>query len=133
MSEKINLGFTELGKALAGLEQIIVKPMQEDNSNIDASIQRFEFTIELFWKLLRAILESKGVEVQYPKDVLKEAYKGHLIDDENLWLQMLNDRNLTSYTYEEKLANRIYSNIKIYTPLFRATYDRLQKNVARES
>jgi nucleotidyltransferase substrate binding protein (TIGR01987 family) len=91
---KIELGFSKLSRALTSLEDIASKPQQEDRSNIDASIQRFEFTIELFWKLLRAILESKGVEVQYPKDVLREAFKGHLIDHEQEWLKMLLDRNI---------------------------------------
>lgn len=56
---KMEWGFLKLGKALISLEKIIVKPDQEDRSNIDAAIQRFEFTIELFWKLLKNILESK--------------------------------------------------------------------------
>lgn len=77
---KIELGFSKLSRALISLEDILFKLVLEDRSNIDATIQRFEFTIELFWKLLRVILESKGVEVQYPKDVLREAFKGHLID-----------------------------------------------------
>ena len=68
---KIKLAFAKLEKALNALEIIASKPMQEDRSNIDATIQRFEFTVELFWKLLKYILESKGVEVQYPKDVTR--------------------------------------------------------------
>ncbi len=130
MSYKIELLFTKLGKALVALEQMTCKPMQEDRSNIDATIQRFEFTIELFWKLLKAILENLGVEVQYPKDVLKESYRGHLIDQEHLWLEMLKDRNLTSHTYEEKLADTIYMHIKAYTPVLRSTYDQLHVKFA---
>lgn len=93
---KIESGFTKLQKTLLALETIAFKPVQADRSNIDATIQRFEFTIELFWKLLKSILESKGVEVQYPKDVLREAFTGHLIEDELTWLTMMNfgKRNL---------------------------------------
>ncbi|MCC8371288.1 MAG: HI0074 family nucleotidyltransferase substrate-binding subunit [Rickettsia endosymbiont of Pseudomimeciton antennatum] len=122
---KIELGFSKLSKALISLEDIAFKPVLEDRSNIDASIQRFEFTIELFWKLLRVILQSKGVEVQYPKDVLREAFKGHLIDHEQEWLKMLLDRNITSHTYDQQLADKIYNNIKSYIPILRNTFDKL--------
>ncbi|WP_316353807.1 HI0074 family nucleotidyltransferase substrate-binding subunit [Candidatus Trichorickettsia mobilis] len=126
MSEsKIKLAFVKLQKALYALEIIAVKPLQEDRSNIDATIQRFEFTIELFWKLLKSILESKGVEVLYPKDILREAYKGYLIDHEEQWLRMLKDRNLTSHTYDENLADIIYQRILTYVPLFKETYIKL--------
>ncbi|WPY01397.1 Nucleotidyltransferase substrate binding like protein [Candidatus Trichorickettsia mobilis] len=128
MSEpKIKLAFVKLQKALYALEIIAKKPLDEDRRNIDATIQRFEFTIELFWKLLKSILESKGVEVQYPKDVLREAYKGYLIDHEEQWLQMLKDRNLTSHTYDydENLADIIYQRILTYVPVFKETYVKL--------
>ena len=103
MSQKLTISFEKLGKALNALEVMVNKPLQEDRSNIDACIQRFEFVIELYWRLLKRILEARGREVFYPKDVLQEAYAGHLIDDETLWLQMLNDRNQTSHTYDEEL------------------------------
>jgi nucleotidyltransferase substrate binding protein (TIGR01987 family) len=124
---KIELAFGKVQKALLALVSVAEKPMQDDEIIVDATIQRFEFTIELFWKLLKVILESKGVEVQYPKDVLREAFKGHLIDDEEQWLSMLKDRNLTSHTYDEKLAHEVYERIKAYVPVFMSTLDHLLK------
>jgi len=64
---KIESVFSTLEKTLKSLETIAFKPFQEDRSNIDATIQRFEFTIELFWKVLKAILESKGWQFNIPK------------------------------------------------------------------
>lgn len=125
LSPALTLSFEQTKLALAALQQMVEKPMQADRSNIDACIQRFEFTIELFWKLLRRILESKGVLVVYPKDVLRSAYAGGLIDDELQWLQMLKDRNQTSHTYNEKLADEIYQHIKEYFPLLETTYLKL--------
>jgi nucleotidyltransferase substrate binding protein (TIGR01987 family) len=119
--------YEKLHKALISLELILKARNRSDRSNIDATIQRFEFTIELFWKFLKRILDSKGIEVRFPKDVLKEAYAGHLIDDEQTWLDMLRDRNLTSHTYDEELADRIYENIKIYFPILDTTTQKLQK------
>ena len=122
-NHKIEPRLQKLSKALMALETVAKKPMEQDRSNIDATIQRFEFTIELFWKLLKAILEEKGVSVQYPKDVLQESFNGHLIDNEADWLNMLNDRNLTSHTYDEELANKIFTNIQKYMPILRKTFD----------
>lgn len=122
---KIALGFSKLEKPLKALEIMASAPPQEHRAHIDATIQRFEFTIELFWKLLKAILEYKGINVQYPKDVLKEAYQGDLIDHETVWLNMMQDRNLTSHTYDENLADKIYQHIQSYVPVFRVTFDTL--------
>ena len=124
---KIDLAFQKVKKALTSLDEMAKAPQQANRGNIDAAIQRFEFTIELFWKLLKKILESKGVLTEYPKDVLREAYRGHLIDDENVWLSMLKDRNLTSHTYDEKIANEIYDHIQGYLPVFASTLEHLRK------
>lgn len=118
----LKLAFQQTGQAIAGLKQMVEKPMQSDRSNIDACIQRFEFTIELFWKLLRRILETRGVIALYPKDVLRAAFSGELIDHETQWLGMLHDRNQTSHTYNEKLADEIYGRIKKYFPVIETTY-----------
>lgn len=117
-------------KALEDLRIVLYKPMDEDRGNIDASTHRFKLTIELFWKLLKRILEAKGVEVRYPKDVLKEAYAGRLIDDEKAWLRMLKDRNLTSHTYDENLADEIYAHIKLYYPILEQALQKIENTLS---
>ncbi len=106
---------------------MLEKPVTEDRSTIDAAIQRFEFTIELFWKLLKKILASKGVDVVYPKDVMRQAYAGHLIDSEQVWISMLRDRNITLHAYNEELADEIFNNIKHYYPVLYTTLQSLKK------
>lgn len=126
MTAPITESFQQLTKALNALKVMLDKPMEQDRGNIDASIQRFEFCVELFWKYLKRIIESRGKEVSYPKDVLQEAYAGKLIDDESTWLQMLRDRNLTSHTYNEQLADEIYTHIKLlFYPVMKKTLDAL--------
>jgi nucleotidyltransferase substrate binding protein (TIGR01987 family) len=125
MNDAITNALAKAGKALGSLELMAAEPMQANRGNIDATIQRFEYTIELFWKLLKRVLQSLGREVVYPKDILREAYAGKLIGDEDIWLQMLQDRNLTSHTYNEELADSIYQNIKGYLPTLRTTYGEL--------
>lgn len=123
--QKVKFKLEKLRKALEALEAIYLKPNLEDRSNIDATIQRFEFTFELFWKVLKEFFYQKGLEVNYPKDVIKEAYADNLIQNESLWIQMLKDRNLTSHTYDETLANEIFKNIKNYVPVLREAFNKI--------
>ena len=89
--------------------------LAEDRSNplaIDGSIQRFEFCFELGWKLLKKVLmDVEGIEALSPKKALQFAYQFSWIEDEQAWLKMLNDRNLTSHTYREDYAEEIYSQL----------------------
>ena len=123
MTSKLQLSFDRLENALKSLDAMLNKPLDKDRAVMDASIHRFEFTIELYWKLLKRIIESLGKEVSYPKEVLREAYAGNLIDDEITWLAMLNDRNETSHTYNEDVANKIYEHIRSYYPIMKKTFD----------
>lgn len=113
---KTQIKFEKFCKALATLEAIYLKPVMDDRANIDATIQRFEFTFELGWKFLKDYFEEKGLILNYPKEIIQEAFAVGLINDEYLWLQMLSDRNMTSHTYNEKLADEIYERIKKYVP-----------------
>ena len=65
--------------------------------------------------------------------MLQEAYRGHLIEHEKQWLEMLKNRNLTSHTYDEILANIIYQKILTYIPIFKETYTKLAKTFNNES
>lgn len=124
--DQVKQAFEVTEKVLNALKVIVDKPMQEDRGNVDAAIHRFEFSIELFWKLLKRILILQGVEAVYPKEVLQQAYAGHLIDQEQVWLAMLRDRNLTSHTYNEQLADEIYENVKKYYPILAVTFKELK-------
>lgn len=121
--------FEKLENALLRLENIYKNEPGEDQVYIDATIQRFEFTIELFWKFLQEYFRTKEVYIQYPKDVFKQAFTSHIIDDENSWLQMLKDRNLTSHTYDEELANQMFKRIQTYVPLMRSLVNRIKKEL----
>jgi len=80
----------------------------------DATIQRFEFTFEVIWKALKLYLERQGYECGGPRPTLKKAFAENLIptpEEADQWLQMIEDRNLTSHTYDEALAERIYAHI----------------------
>lgn len=120
--------FDLLGKAIHRLKEVMIhpKPTQIDYL-IDATIQRFEFTIELFWKALKKILFYEKIESTTPRDTLNKAYQYYLIDDEALWLKMMDDRNNTSHAYKESEAARIFLNIQNYLPIFEKTYQKLKE------
>lgn len=126
--QQISDNMDKLDKALKSLHVMVDKPMDIDRSNIDATIQRFEFCVELFWKTLKHVLTDLGVDVNYPRDTLQAAYAGKLINQEDVWLAMLRDRNLTSRTYNEELADDIYARIvNIYYPLLQQSFDTIQE------
>lgn len=78
----------------------------------DGVIQRFEFTTELAWKTTREYLIEEGiVNINTPKAVMREAYAADIINNEQGWLQILNDRNSTSHIYDENEADEIYERI----------------------
>ena len=93
---------------------------------IDGSIQRFEFCFELAWKAIQESLRGEGFEVQSPRQAFEQAYAMNWIQDEKLWLNILQDRNLTSHTYDEHLAHRIYSHLKRYQAAFAGLYKHLE-------
>lgn len=127
MNAETKLIFDQLNNALKKLEEVAALPPSPQKYEIDLTIHRFEFTIELFWKALRKKLSTEyGVNVNSPKPILQEAYQNQLIENEEIWLAMLNDRNLTSQTYKEALAHEIYENIKRYTPFLRKSFNKLQ-------
>lgn len=120
--------FDTLGKAIHRLKEVIENPTLDQNDYMrDAAIQRFEFTIELFWKVLKKVLFHEKIEATTPRDTLNKAYQYKLIDDEALWLRMLDDRNNTSHAYKEEEAKRIFESIKTYLPVFEKTYGVLKE------
>lgn len=128
---KLQQSMVNLKNALDRLEEA-VKIQTTNQLLIDGTIQRFEFTIELFWKTLKRLLMEEGIQVSTPREVLKEAFKAKWINEEQIWLKMLKDRNSTSHVYDEKLAERIYKNISEYLPVLLKTYSFLEAKINSE-
>ena len=106
--EKLNKAFLKLREGIESASTELEK---------DGVIQRLEFTFELLWKTLKIILEYKGIEVRSPRSAIKEAFKAGLIEDDEILLDMLEDRNLSSHIYSEEIAEQIFKRIeKAYVP-----------------
>ncbi|MDQ5922048.1 MAG: hypothetical protein QG673_2107 [Pseudomonadota bacterium] len=75
-------------------------------------IQGFEYTHELAWNLLKDYLTDLGmVGLIASKDTTREAFKRDLIDDGEIWMDMIKSRNLTSHTYNQDLAEAVFQDI----------------------
>ena len=101
-----------LGAAVARLEAALAQPKTEWTR--DAAIQRFEFSFELAWKAVSAFARSEGLEARSPREALRVAHRLAWIDDESLWLRMLDDRNRTSHIYNEAVAEEIFARLGPY-------------------
>jgi nucleotidyltransferase substrate binding protein (TIGR01987 family) len=111
-------------RALAALEE--ADRQAKTDLEIDGAIQRFEFTFELYWKLLKVYLEGEGVIVRTPRESLKEAFRLGIIEDESVGLQMLEDRNSTVHLYDKNLSRSIFENARNnYLKLFRVSLEKM--------
>ncbi len=116
--ERMNLKFKDAEKALQSLGDILDEPFSIIVR--DATIQRFEYTFEAVWKLLKEYLkENEGIVCNSPKACFREGFQlGILTEDETvLSLEMTDRRNETAHTYKEKVAELIYSKTGGYFSL----------------
>lgn len=103
--------YAEFEKALKALDEALREPK---NSIVrDASIQRFEFCVELAWKTSKKML---GTTSSAPKLVIREMADNGLIDQPEAWFAFLEARNLGSHTYKEALAEKVYAVAKDFLP-----------------
>ncbi len=75
-------------------------------------IQRFEYTHELAWKVMKDFAEYQGTtNISGSRDAIREALQMNLIQSGEVWMDMMLSRNKSSHTYNEATANEIYSKI----------------------
>ena len=104
--------FNSYKKALATLERSVIVAQERSLNEIEEQglVQGFEFTFELSWKLLKDYLESKGFkDFHGSKDTFRLAFQEGLINDCEIWMEMIDNRNRSSHTYEESIAKQIIS------------------------
>ena len=120
----------QLAQALKRLQEALALP--EDSVVRDACIQRFEFTFETSWKAIQADAVAEGAECASPRDCFRMAFRLGLMDvHETRWLKMIEDRNRTSHTYDEEVAELIYRSLQAYAELFGVLLAALQAREAR--
>ncbi len=83
-------------------------------------IQSFEYTHELAWNCMKDYLEYQGnTEIRGSRDATREAFRVSLISDGEVWMQMIQVRNLTSHAYDQSIIEQVVKDIAaLYAPLF---------------
>ncbi len=127
--------FHNFKKALTQLEQAVMLAESRELSSLEkqGTIQAFEFTHELAWKTQKDFLQARGnPEIYGSHDATREAFKTGLIGDGEIWMEMIESRNLSSHTYNESVADEIVAKIiSSYVILFtdlRTALERLANN-----
>jgi nucleotidyltransferase substrate binding protein (TIGR01987 family) len=119
-------------KALGRLAEVVnvMKIRQLNDFEVDGLIQRFEFTFELAWKLMKSYADYQGTdkEIMGSRDAIRWAFENKLIEDSDVWMEMIKRRNDTSHTYDEDTAADVVKSVKdSYYQAFVGFYDRMDK------
>jgi nucleotidyltransferase substrate binding protein (TIGR01987 family) len=106
--------FSNYTKAFQSLTEAVDLSRERELSTLEQQglIQSFEFTHELAWKVLKDYLEYQGVaDVVGSRDASRFAFQNSLIQDGEVWMQMIAARNQTSHTYNLKIAQAVVESI----------------------
>lgn len=95
-------------------------------------IQYFEFSFELAWKTIKLAAERQGMsDIASPRACLKTAFALEWIDDEAVWLEMLEARNRMSHTYDSTSALAVFDRLSVFFPALLDLTERLESIAAR--
>ena len=125
--------FSNYRRALEQLEDFFEPPTLNEREQ-QGLIKAFEYTFELAWNTLRDLLRSQGnADLLGSRDTLREAFRLGLVADGEAWMLMIQDRNLTSHTYNRGTAIEIEAHIRdAYLNCFQALRYRLDQRLLEE-
>ncbi len=118
----MSLDFSPLEKALYSLQRGLVRAHATPNDEElrDACIQRFEYTFELCWKMLKRQLEEElpnpaEVDGYSFRQLIRTGAERGLLNDVEAWFDYRERRNITSHTYDEEKAARVFSALQAFS------------------
>jgi len=105
--------FENFQSAYRQLQKAVVEHAKVPNDMLIqmALIKGFEMTFELSWKTMKDYLRYNGIDVKLPREVIKQAFANHIMIDGQIWIDMIEDRNLMSHTYDEARAREAVNHI----------------------
>lgn len=123
-------------KATKRLADVVNESMHRELNSIerDGLVQRFEFTHELAWKLMKAYAEYQGAnDIGGSRDATRKAFEMGLITDGQIWMNMIKSRNETSHNYNGEIADEVVGYvINDFFPALKAFYLKI-KNLSQLS
>jgi len=121
--------FQNYKKALATMQNAVELVNSRELSDLEKQgvIQCFEFTFELAWNVIKDYLEEQGViGIIGSKNAVRHAFHKGLIDDGEVWMNMIKDRNLATHVYDEKTAEDLFTAIvNIYYDQFKMLAEKM--------
>jgi nucleotidyltransferase substrate binding protein (TIGR01987 family) len=128
------LDFSSLNKALSALQRGWDRSGKQplDEELRDACIQRFEFSFELAWKMIKRRLErdlasSDQLDGMSFRELMRLAHEAGLIDTVQAWWVFRDMRNLSSHTYDSQVAAQVYSVIVDFLPASQFLLNQLER------
>ena len=109
----------QLGKAVDIVSARLNDSTDQNDLMAEGLIQRYEYTHELAWKVMKDYEEYQGItDIMGSRDAIRIALRAGILDDDR-WMDTISDRNLTSHNYDDETAKHIVNNIiTVYYPLF---------------
>ena len=109
----------QLGKAVNIVSAVSNSSSDQNDLLAEGLIQRYEYTHELAWKVMKDYEEYQGItDIMGSRDAIRVALRAGILDDDR-WMDTISDRNLTSHNYDDETAKHIVNNIiNVYYPLF---------------
>lgn len=111
----MKLDLASLKKAIGSLERAISRSLAapEDEELRDAVIQRFEYSYELSWRMLKRRLEldaptPASIDALAFKDLIREGAERGLIAKPQAWFEYRRQRNIITHTYDEEKAKQVH-------------------------
>jgi len=125
MNERLKKLLIDFEKSLNNLKSAVSQA--NDELTIDGTIKRFELTYELAWKTMKRYLENVGIIVNNPRDAFKQAFQNGLIKNHDVWVDMIESRNLLVHTCNFDQSRDIFNKIKdFYLEEFYFLLDRVK-------
>ena len=116
-------------KALRRLAKVVEESKLRELNEFerDSVVQRFEFTHEIAWKLLKSYAEFQGDDtLAGSRDATRWAFENHLITDGQTWMNMVRSRNDTSHVYDEGIADETINQVKeVYYPAMLTLHEKM--------
>ncbi|MES2768877.1 MAG: HI0074 family nucleotidyltransferase substrate-binding subunit [Bdellovibrionota bacterium] len=123
---KLQQSFKNLERSFQSLKRAVATPPIEER-DYAGIIQSFEFVYELTWQTLKILLESNGIKSPFPRITFEEAFKRDLIEGNEVWKLIMDARNKTSHTYDQKLAVSLCKEItENYITIFEKTIEKVK-------
>jgi nucleotidyltransferase substrate binding protein (TIGR01987 family) len=120
--------FENFSDAFQHLKYAVLEVTNPNDLEKEGTIQRFEFTHELAWKVMKDFLKDKGIQgIIGSKDATRLAFQNEIINDGQIWMDMIESRIKTVHTYLEEILEREYQLIKVtYFPLIDAFHEKMK-------